>query len=149
MTDIKNLTSQGTFLAADEVAGAKASDGVSSNWTGTVLKAFFQQSFAPGAIASETLINTSTDAALTGVSLLDSSTAGVNVDLADGTVIGADKTFVTSDHTNASTVTVDNHAAGGASEVFTFPSGSHTYLILRWMGDDVGGWITIDATATV
>ena len=98
-------------------------------------------------IATETLVNTDTVAAIAGLSTIDSITAAVNVTLANGALIGDEKIFVMTDASFGATVSLTTHQTFDP-EIFTFNAVGE-YLILKWMGTDVGGWITIDATATV
>ena len=84
---------------------------------------------------------------LHGLTTLNSVGGAITGTMPDGTIIGQEKIIIMTNATTSSTVSVTTHATSDP-EVFTFDAVGE-YLILRWMGSDVGGWITIDATATV
>ena len=77
-------------------------------------------------------------ASIWGITVLNSASAACNATLADGEMIGQIKTFVMSNASNSSTVTVAHHITSDP-EVFTFAQVGDT-LVLLWDGTD---WITL------
>jgi hypothetical protein len=77
-------------------------------------------------------------ASIWGVTILNSAAAACDATLADGEVIGQRKTFIMSDASNSTTVTVANHVTSDP-EVFTFAQVGDA-LELIWNGTD---WSTL------
>jgi hypothetical protein len=87
---------------------------------------------------TETLTAASPTLAVTGVSILDSTSNAVNGTLGSAVAIGLLKTISMTNASNSSTVSVTNHETSDP-EVFTFAQVDDT-LVLMWTGTE---WITI------
>ncbi len=96
---------------------------------------------------SETLTTASTIVNPVGRTSLNAVGGVITVSLANGANIGQEKIIIMNDATFSATVSVTAHQTS-APEIFTFGAVGE-YVILKWMGNPSGGWITIDATATV
>ena len=85
-------------------------------------------------------------ASIWGVTVMDSTSAAVNLTLANGEQYGQMKTFVMIEASNSSTITVAQHVTSNP-EVFTMAAAGDS-LVLMWDGTD---WSTVanNGAATV
>ena len=135
----------GALAALDPVVSttqfAGYSGGAAKSILATVLRTYL------AIPTTETALTGSPALVTTGTTLLDSVGGAITATLGSGANIGQEKIIIMTDATTSSTVSVTTHQTSDP-EIFTFNAVGE-YLILKWMGTDVGGWITIDATATV
>lgn len=101
----------------------------------------FKNATAKNAVLKHSPVETLTAngvASIWGVTVMDSSAATVNVTLANGEQLGQMKTFVMSEASNSSTITVAQHVTSNP-EVFTMAAAGDS-LVLMWDGTD---WSTV------
>ena len=133
LSNLNPVVGNTRFAAHDGSIGRSA--------TANTLRAYF------AIPAAETVTFGTPTLATIGTTSLDSTDGVITATQPDGINIGQDKIIIMTNATASSTVEVTTHQTSDP-EIFTFNAVGE-YVILKWMGTDVGGWITIDATATV